>query len=151
VAFLLCSPGKFQTAISFPVHVGSTCPVDILFDREPFFRGADLTLDELWSLRAERGLETLVERFRRSRPGCGHAEARRDIDPAERWIAEIQHRLQLRVRFILATPCHLDAEDGVGVVLEDDDDQAKVATGKPEPTNTSCSNGSRNLTPISYS
>src|SRR4029077_5069408 len=86
------------------------------------FRDGDLTLDEPWSIRGESGLETLVELFGRSRPGCGHAETGRDIYPVERRIAKIQHRLHLRVHFAFANSRHLEVENGVGVVLEDDDD-----------------------------
>ena len=52
---------SYPTWCNARVHVGSTCPVDILRERGPLFRDGDLTLDESGSLRAESSFKMLAE------------------------------------------------------------------------------------------
>src|SRR5271157_955033 len=76
----------------------------------------------MWPLGAERSLKLSMKLLGRSRPRRRHAKARRDIHPVERRIAEMEHRIHPGVELLFANPRHLEAENGVGVILENDDD-----------------------------
>src|SRR5208283_4981157 len=99
----------------------SAVPMNVIFERDQFFRSADLALDQVWPLGAKRSLELSVKLFGRSRPRRRHAKARRDMHPVERRITEIEHRFHFGVEPFLANPRHLEAENGVGVIFENDD------------------------------
>ncbi len=96
--------------------------MNVIFERGQVFPSGDLTLDQMWPLDAERGLELSMKLLGRSRPRRRHAQARRDIHPVERRVVEIEHRLHSGIEFLLANPRHLKAENGVKAILENDDD-----------------------------
>ena len=120
---------KWRAAIKSASPPGtSTVFVNVILQRAPLLWRDDLALDQMRAPGVQGGRELPMKLLRGFRAGRRHAMPVRNLHPVERRIAEIEHRFHAGVQFVLANPLHLEAENGVGVVLEQDDDDVRLFT-----------------------